>query len=206
MYGGRTPEERRAERRQRFREAGLELFAERGYASTTIEALCTEAGLAARYFYEEFGQREVLLREVYDEVVAHAARVFEEALAAAPLELEAQVRAGVAAVTHAMVDDERRARIAYAEVQGASPALEQHRMEIVRAFADRQAQQLEGLARAGLIAERDFATAAMAIAGATNQVLQDWLSRPRRERIDAVVDELTALFVAALGGPATTIC
>jgi len=65
-YGGRTADERRAERRERLLDAGLELFGTQGYANTSIEALCSATRLNPRYFYESLKTREELLRAVYD--------------------------------------------------------------------------------------------------------------------------------------------
>ncbi len=56
-YGGKTTTERRAERRERLLDAGLALFGTQGFATVTIEALCAEAGLNPRYFYEQFSRR-----------------------------------------------------------------------------------------------------------------------------------------------------
>ncbi len=65
-YRGRSPEERRAERRERLLEAGLKLFGGEGYAATSIERLCAHARVTARHFYEEFPTREALLLAVFD--------------------------------------------------------------------------------------------------------------------------------------------
>jgi AcrR family transcriptional regulator len=65
-YGGKTATERRDERRERLLDAGLELFGTDGFAAVTIEALCAEAGLNPRYFYEQFATREELLGAVYE--------------------------------------------------------------------------------------------------------------------------------------------
>ncbi|MGZ6827110.1 MAG: TetR/AcrR family transcriptional regulator, partial [Mycobacteriales bacterium] len=67
VYGGRSEEERRADRRARLVAAGLELFGTEGWAGATIERLCAGAGVATRSFYEEFSSREALLRAVYED-------------------------------------------------------------------------------------------------------------------------------------------
>ena len=97
-YGGKTAEERRAERRERLMDAGLELFGTQGYASTTIEMVCAAAQLNARYFYEEFRSRELLLAAVYDR---HVEAVFKAVVAAAeqsPPEPRARLQAALRAM------------------------------------------------------------------------------------------------------------
>ena len=44
-YGGRSPEERRADRRRRLLDAALDRFGTTGYASTSITELCSSAGV-----------------------------------------------------------------------------------------------------------------------------------------------------------------
>jgi AcrR family transcriptional regulator len=65
-YGGRSAEDRRAERRERLMSAGLELFGNEGYAAASIERLCAQAGVSTRNFYEEFASREDLLMRLHD--------------------------------------------------------------------------------------------------------------------------------------------
>ena len=134
-YAGRAAEERRAERRRRLLDAGLELFGTRGYAATTIEALYTEARLAPRHFYEQFPNREALLRAVYDEAMAAVSEAVAEARRTAPRDIRGRVRAILEGFIDAMLGDPRRARIAYLEVPGTSRELERHAHGVVRGFA-----------------------------------------------------------------------
>lgn len=70
-YGGVAAEQRAEERKARLLAAALELFARQGYARTTIEALCTEAKVTARHFYQLFDSREAILRALYDNIIAN---------------------------------------------------------------------------------------------------------------------------------------
>src|SRR5580692_3427895 len=81
VYRGQSNHERREDRRDRLVRAGLELFGTAGYAATSIEGICSSAGVTARHFYEHFVSREALLRAIYDEVVADAQRAVMRALA-----------------------------------------------------------------------------------------------------------------------------
>ncbi|MGW3917745.1 helix-turn-helix domain-containing protein, partial [Streptomyces sp. NPDC005070] len=81
-YGGRTAEERQAERRRRFLDAGLELFGARpGYRSTTVAALSEAAGLSTRQFYEAFRGLEDVLAALHLQVNDWAERAALDALA-----------------------------------------------------------------------------------------------------------------------------
>ncbi|HLM49385.1 MAG TPA: TetR/AcrR family transcriptional regulator [Solirubrobacteraceae bacterium] len=201
-YGGRSPAERLAERRARLLAAGLELFGTRGYAATTIEALCSSATVAPRYLYEQFPDREALLRAVYDEVLGHVRHEILTANHAAPAEMLPRMRAGVGALVGAMLCDERRARIVYFEVIGVSPALEAHRRAMLHAFRDVVIAEAQELIAAGELPDRgDLSLTAMALIGAANELLQDWLASDDRPPVEALVDTLVDVYAATLTGP-----
>jgi len=56
--------------RERLLEAAIEMFAERGYAATGVDALCRRAGVAKTGLYWEFQNKVGLLNAVIDQVVA----------------------------------------------------------------------------------------------------------------------------------------
>ena len=84
-WRGQSPQERREARRRRLLDAALELFGTTGYAATSLTALCAQAGVSPRHFYELYAGREPLMADLYDEIVLETARLVDEAYAAAPL-------------------------------------------------------------------------------------------------------------------------
>jgi AcrR family transcriptional regulator len=56
--------------RERLLETAIEMFAERGYAATGVDALCRRAGVAKTGLYWEFQNKVGLLNAVIDQVVA----------------------------------------------------------------------------------------------------------------------------------------
>lgn len=77
-YSGRTFEDRQAERRAKLVRATLALAGRVGPEGTTVAAICAEARLTARYFYESFPSREAIFVEAYrlaqDELLAEIVR------------------------------------------------------------------------------------------------------------------------------------
>lgn len=193
-YGGQSAEERRAGRRAKLLDAGLELFGTAGYAATTIEQLCSAAGLHPRYFYEQFESREELLRAVYDRhveaVLARVLAVVEEA----PADPRGRLEAGLRAFVEGTLADERAARINYFEMVGVSPGVEARRREVLALYAEliaAQAQELGvPLAGSGI----DARLAAVALVGAVDGLLIDWLTHDRRGELGQVVATLLAIF------------
>jgi AcrR family transcriptional regulator len=195
-YGGVGAEERRGARRERLVAAGLELYGRDGYAATTIASVCREAGLNERYFYESFGGREDLLAAVYDHVIA---RVMDRVLAAvgdAGADPAARARAGLTAFVETLDLDRRLARIQLIEVVGVSPALEQRRREIMHRFAGLIAASAPP-AEAGARTESDLALSAMALVGATNELVIDFVQGSLDVSRDRLVAHLASLYLAA---------
>ena len=64
-YGGASFEDRQAERRQKLILAAIAVFERVGRDGATVAAICAEAGLTARYFYESFPSRDALFLEAY---------------------------------------------------------------------------------------------------------------------------------------------
>lgn len=202
VYGGRSEAERRADRRGRLLAAGLQLFGTEGWAATSIERLCTTAGVATRSFYEEYAGREQLLLAVYDEVLAGAAQAVLHAVAEADPDPRTRTRAGVAAYVGHLTEDPRRAQVVNREVRAAAalPEVAAHRNATMIRFTELVA--LEVRARLGDQDEQERRTLALALTGAVNEVLSDWVSTPPpRPGTGPLVRELTRLYVAALGSP-----
>ena len=100
--------ERQAEAtRQLLVSVARELFAEHGYAATSIDDIIQQAGVARGALYHHFPGKEALFRAVYDAVQADiATRVVATALAAE--EPWAGVRAGLGAFLDACLEPEFR--------------------------------------------------------------------------------------------------
>jgi len=193
-YRGQDAQARAADRRRRLLDAALELFGTRGYAATRIQDVCATSGVTARHFYEAFPGREELLAAVYADVVeGHLAEV-AAALAGDP---EDPLRAGLDAALGAWTRDERRARLAFVEVVGVSPALEERRFAVLEGYAAFIAGELARVSDADAAA---FTWAGRALVGAAVQTFQSWRALPIADRppLATLADELTPLFAAPL--------
>ena len=194
-YRGLDADERRADRRRRLLDAGLELFGTVGFAGTTITALCRTAGITTQHFYDEFGTKEALLWGVFDETVNQASERVGDALADAPLALEPRIRAGMGAFLHAMLDDPRRARIQCMETVGIGAEFERRRRELLRAYAALVGESAQAIAgqQGGTAQGTQFITTTL-VAG-VNDAMIEWLHLEEPPAIDAMTDELVELWV-----------
>ncbi len=193
VYGGRSEPERRADRRARLIESGLELFGTDGWSGTTVERLCSLAGVATRSFYEEFPQREALLREVYRRVMTDVLGALQPIAEDAHLAPAERIRRGVGTYVTLLTADPRRARVAHREVRLAG-VLESERQAMALRFAELIAAH--SLPRTDAVAARLLG---LALAGAASEVLVDWISHAEpRPPTAPMIETLVTLYVAAL--------
>ncbi|MEV6760370.1 TetR/AcrR family transcriptional regulator [Streptomyces sp. NPDC051105] len=199
-YGGRSAEERKAERRRRFLDAALQLFGETpGFRATTVAALSHTAGLSTRQFYEEFQTLEDVLAALHMEVNAWA----EAAVAAAfgeakPLPLVERVTVLFRAYARDVTSDPRRIRIAFVEIIGVSPRLEEQRLARRARWVELICTEANAAAARGDAAPRDYRLAATAFIGSVNGLLHDWSAGWVDASLDDVVEELVRLLVGIL--------
>lgn len=108
-YGGRSPEQRQSDRRQRFLEAGLDtMICSSGTA--TVAAIISAAGLSSRYFYECFDGRDHLLIGIFDWIVQQCALAAATAIEVAAASPRSPNEAVVIGVMDALTADPRWAR------------------------------------------------------------------------------------------------
>ena len=96
-YRGIDAAERLAQRRARLIDAGLEILGAAPPArELTVRTICGGAGVAMRYFYESFSDKDVFVEAVFDHVIADLATTTQAAVAAAPLDEPLQLTGMIA--------------------------------------------------------------------------------------------------------------
>jgi len=126
-YRGIEAADRVAERRRRFLEAGLDILgSDPDLSELTVRGICGRAGVALRYFYESFPDKDDLVAAVFDWVIADIAATTQAAVAAAPL--AEQSRAGMANIVRAIAADTRVGRLLFSS-QLSNPVVVRKRTE-----------------------------------------------------------------------------
>ncbi|MDQ1021895.1 TetR/AcrR family transcriptional regulator [Streptomyces afghaniensis] len=202
-YGGKTAEERQAERRRRFLDAALQLFGDTpGFRATTVAALSETAGLSTRQFYEEFRTLEDVLAALHLKVNDWAeAAVLEAAAGAADLPLVERATAIFRAYAGNVTADPRRIRITFVEIIGVSPRLEEQRLARRAGWVDLICAEARAAAARGEAAPRDYRLAATGFIGSVNGLLHDWSAGWVDATLDEVVDELVRQLLGILRPP-----
>ena len=188
---GLTLAQRRGERREALLEAALDLFGTQGYAATTVEELCRTAYVSTRNFYEEFDNREAVLFALGDRLVFEARQAMVEVeVPEGPDRFRRGARARVGALMHALLDDPRRARLAFIESVGVSPVQEARRREAHRMFAEYFAGLVKPGADPASFGTTDSDLYALALVGSINEVLSDWVLRPDKPPVDDLIEPI----------------
>lgn len=202
-YGGATSGERRAERRERLLEAGLDLAGGAGWPAATVRAVCARAKLTPRYFYESFEDRTALLLALFDAIAEEAAGRVLAAVADAPGDAEAKSRAAIGAFVDLLVEDPRKARVMFVEAAG-EEALAARRLETLRGFASLVATQAREFYGTPTGSDRIVDTTAFLLAGGLAELLLAWLDGHVASTRDELVADCAALF-AAMGAAAESL-
>jgi AcrR family transcriptional regulator len=193
---GLTPQQRRQQRRQALIDAGLELFGTKGYNSTSVEEICRTAYVSTRNFYEEFENREALLWNLVYQTLADA---YDALRQTGPDQHgpggvagdRSELRGRVSRLVHAFVDDPRRARLVFIECRGMSLLQEYRRRAAQQAFAQLLGEILEEHGAYIAVSEKARGTFSLAIVGAVDLVLSDWVLQPERPTVVELIDSLT---------------
>ncbi|MEV5545619.1 TetR/AcrR family transcriptional regulator [Streptomyces sp. NPDC052309] len=202
-YGGKSAAQRQAERRTRFLGAALGLFGgSPGYRATTVAALSEAAGLSTRQFYEEFRTLEDVLAALHLQVNAWAEEaVLAAAAGARDLPLTERAAAIFRAYAADVTGDPRRIRIAFVEIVGVSPRLEEQRLARRARWIDLICAEARTAVARGEAAPRDYRLAATAFIGSVNGLLHDFSAGWVDATLDEVVDELVRQLVGILRPP-----
>jgi len=201
-YGGVSPEQRRAERRARLLQAGLALFTSTGFAATKITELCTEAGVSTRNFYEEFGSKEDLLRELHDLINATAFTEVRTALTELETaDLGTRVATLLDVFVRAVTADPRAPRLNYVEAVGVNAEIEQQHVRWVNTWAEFIESEALRAAAAGVAPQRSYRLTAIALVGAITGLLREWQAHEPPLAADEIAAEIRELMLAAITRP-----
>lgn len=192
-WNGLSTEERQRERRRLLLDAAANLLASEGSAGTTVRAVCAEARLNPRYFYESFEDLDALVVAAYDDVVVQLRKQVTAAVSAAEDD-DAAMRAAIEATVRFVDEDRRRGRILYIEALG-NEALNLRRIqtgvglvELVQVDTSRR--------RKGTPDTTAGRMGAAVLVGGFSELLVDWIEGRLDVTADRLVDDATQIFIA----------
>ena len=176
-------------------DAAFGLLGTEGSAATTVRAVCANARLNPRYFYESFESLDELIVAVYDRVVDDLGTAVVAALEAAGDDATEQMAAVVRSTVEFVDEDRRRARVLYVEALD-NAALNRRRIETghaVVAFVEAAAAERHGNLPAG---EHIGRVGAAVLVGGFGELLVAWLDGRIDVTREQLIEDATALFLA----------
>jgi AcrR family transcriptional regulator len=194
-YRGVEAADRVADRRRRFLEAGLDILgSDADLSDLTVRGICSRAGVALRYFYESFTDKDDLVAAVFDWVIADIAATTQAAVAAAPV--KEQSRAGMANIVRTVAADTRVGRLLFSS-QLSNPVVVRKRAEsgaLMALLLFQHAGSLGAQSNDYIKATSHFAV------GGVGQTITAWLSGDIAldndqlvDRLATIIDQLAAL-------------
>ncbi len=189
-YRGVQAAQRLASRRNRLLAAGLDLLGagQQNVSAVTVRGVCRQAGLAARYFYESFADKDEFVASVFDWVVAELAATTQAAVAAVPA--REQTRAGMGNIVRTIADDARVGRLLFS-TQLADPVIVRKRAESSALFAMLSGQHVGNALQ--VPANDRIKAAAHFVVGGVGQTISAWLAGDVHLDPDQLIDQLASL-------------
>lgn len=196
-YAGEGPEERKARRRAQFIEAGRLLFGTVGYRKTTVRALCKQAELTDRYFYESFETIEDLLVAVYEQLIAEMLTALLESMQHAGPEasVDQLVQAGLNTFFD-FAQDQVASRIVWLEILSVSPRVDALYNGTLRRFADMVLQLSRSAVPQWNIPDDVAKAITMGLIGAVSELAKDWLMSGYEQPRKSLLEGASLLFRA----------
>lgn len=195
-YRGVDAAARLAQRRGRLLTAGLDLLGAEGAEATdlTVRAVCSQAGLAARYFYESFTDKDHFVSAVYDWVVGGIATSTQAVVAAAPP--AEQTGAAMGNVVRTIAEDPRVGRLLFSS-ELANEMVARKRVESTTFFAILLGQQAE--AALNLEANEILRATANFAVGGVAQTISAWLAGELRLSPEQLIEQLRSMLDGLAG-------
>lgn len=203
-YLGESAQDRISGRRQNLIATAFALMASDGWRQVSIDALCREAKLNKRYFYESFANLDELAAAVVDDI---AARLLAMAMAVAGAASAAGKPTHVIAhdvlrvVIEYLTDDERRARVLFTEVVDSPQALA-HRHAAIQSLAQSLSDFGHEHHKADGLTDPIAALTASLLVGGSMEVILNWLDGRIVMSREQLIEDIAALWVLAGDGAA----
>jgi AcrR family transcriptional regulator len=191
-----TRAERRDEQRRRLLEAAARVFAARGYAGATVEAIVERAGMSRRTFYEHFKDLRAALMELHDRAEELAFALVESRVRAADGPL-ARVQAGVLAFLEMLAENGELARVVFREVRAAGPIYAKRHEAVLERYVHLLREGIAEARRDGLASRVPDEVTLFALVSALEAVGMRFVERHEEAKALEAAPSLVELVVRA---------
>ena len=195
-YRGMTLEQRTAERRERFLEAGLNIFGNEGFHAATVRKICKEAGLTDRYFYESYSSMEALLIEVYERCLKSIlTRVQSTLLTVNKAEAPDKLLNELLNHFFTEMEDPRVAKVCMFEAEGVSDHMHNLYNDYIRRFVTILLSASQGYTNKWPLSEEESEVLGNAIVGGIIQATRNWALNDYHLSKKSMINGIIVLFL-----------
>lgn len=193
------PEQARSRaRRQRILEAGIRVFARKGYRDTLVDDIAAEAETSKGGVYFHFPNKQAIFLALLRQMGTLLLERVEEAMAQAP-DPVARGDAALLTVLRTFAGHRALARLFLVEAMGAGREFNAAMMEQHARFIGLIKRHLDDAVAQGVIPPIDTELAAAAWFGAVHEVTVRWLLTGRPERLEDAYPTLRLLLARSAG-------
>ena len=190
--------ERRAHQRAALLDAATPVFAKRGFARTSVEAIVSAAGMSRRTFYGHFRDVRDIIHQVHERAAGLAFEFVSEQVRSHDDPVD-RVRAGIQAFLTAVAANGPLARVVFREIRAAGPEYEALRERETQRYADLLLNALREAHRRGQIPNPPDETTTYAITTGVEGIAMRYVARRQEHRALEAAPALVGLALRAFG-------
>lgn len=162
-----------------------------------MTAICQQAGLTERYFYESFKGRDDLLVALVDEIAEQVRAAVLAALRDTAGDAAAKARRAISVFAELLTDDPRKGRAAIIE-STTVPILRQRRHELFGDFAALVVTQARVLFGDNALPTPQDEISALLLVGGLGELLTAWLQGETNADVEDIVNTATRWFTVGM--------
>ncbi|MGH2538630.1 MAG: TetR/AcrR family transcriptional regulator [Candidatus Promineifilaceae bacterium] len=186
-------------KRMALMQAAVRVFAAKGYHAATIRDIVAAAEVAIGTFYFYFPDKETLFVYLYEETADFVLQAIRQGVAGRAT-LPRQIRSGLGSYVNIAIYEPAVIQLLLVGGVGAVPALLQKQAEFRQALVSIWQQPLDQALDKGQLVLQNTRRSAELLAGGIDEVILNLLAaREPADEAPAVVEELTALALRAVG-------
>lgn len=204
-YAGQDATARQRERRRKLVAAGIQLIGSQGFAASSIDAICAEAGLTKRYFYENFETREALLQSAFRQATGDFLASLIQATTPHRSNARDLVEAGVRATFAYVRANPHQGRLIMIESLAVRGPLGRLYGEQFSAFVELLLGFTRPFLPAGVASDTELTVMGRGVVGALIHLCQTWIATEFKQPMEELVAGTTRIFAGLgreLGNPA----
>ena len=189
-----SAEERRTARYEQLLEAGIRIIGTQGYEAATLRAVCKEAGLTERYFYESFKNRLALFEAAYSRINQELLLDIQRAVTSAGTVPRVVTHAVLDAVFNFILDAPDRGRLIMIEPMGAFSSADNPTGQNIDTFVEFVLSMAKGFIKEEALPDSELRVLARGGVGAVIYLCQQWIMTDLEQPIDELIRGSRLLF------------